>query len=224
MSIEKNLSGWSKANNGLKQVAIITIGLSLATVVGMFFYFTVEVNNLNEKLDKARTEKFILDPSSGLMLRGSFRDYNRRDRENIYKALSRRFVDSWFGFDAETYQENWRMGSHYSSIEIRNRFISNYGKNGKNIPYEMKYNNMQWYSYVDSVKIDMESKPVYGQIYFKRKVKKPAGQKWDLMVGEFEIRDLDRATEENEYAAIIERWRIKSRKSKTNNEYKELVK
>lgn len=202
----KDLTSFSRALNGMK---MITIAVASTAILGMVIVFAVyisQLSDMNTQVIQARSEHFVIEPTSGHILKGSFRALNQGDRENMLKALVGRFVDCWYDFDGETFKENLKTGLNYSSQEVANMFLAEYLKSDFDLGHKLKDEKMNWYCYVDSITINMDNK--IGTFYGKQKIVKPYGHKWIKLTARFQLRDLDKITEKNEYAAVVENWKI----------------
>lgn len=200
----KDLTSFSSALSGMKVLAITVTCVSVVSVVIIWLIYLSKIERVNQQLDEARTQKFVMDPLSGFMLRGSFKSLERKDREYIYNAVARRFVDYWYDFDGETFKNNLEQGMNYCSQEVANMKLSDYLNKDFNLGQQLRDEKTRWYTYVDSVDLNMENK--IGMIWAKRKIQKPYEHKWYNLVAKFKVRDLDKITPDNEYAALIEKW------------------
>lgn len=204
----KELTSFSNALSGMKIVSIVVSVVSILACVFLFVYYTNQVSELNKKLDVARNERFIFDPTSGFMLRGSFRMLQEEDRKNLYKSLVKRFIDCFYDFDGETFKDNLRIGTAYSSEEVSNIKLSDYLEGSFNLGQKLLDEKTIWYAKVDSMEIRTDLVPIQGIVYARKKIVKPYGTENFNLVAKFTIRDLDKITEKNEYAAIIDQWKI----------------
>lgn len=202
----KDLTSFSKALSGMKLITISVAGASVLGMVIVFVMYVSQLGEMNHQVIEARSQHFVIEPTSGHILKGSFRALNVGDREKMLKALVGRFVDCWYDFDGETFKENLKTGLNYSSQEVSNVFLAEYLKSDFDLGHKLKDEKMNWYCYVDSVALNMES--MIGTFHGKQKIVKPYGQKWIKLVARFQIRELDQVTDKNEYAAVIDKWKI----------------
>lgn len=207
----KDLTSFSKALGGMKIITIIVVSTSLIGWVVIFTVYSTKMEVMSNMVAEARREGFAFDPTSGHILRGSFRALTLNDRKKMHQALVQRFVDCWYDFDGETFKENLKMGVDYSSQEVSNMFLAEYLQGEFDLGYKLRDEKMNWYAYPDSVKMDMEN--MTGVFYGKQKIVKPYGHKWLSLVAHFKIRELDKVTEKNEYAAVVEKWKVVEQKA-----------
>jgi hypothetical protein len=202
----KDLSSFSNALKNLKIIAIVAIVASLFSCLSMFLIFIIKVDDFGNKIQQASRESFVIEPTSGHILRGSFKALNYEDRKKINTALVSRFVSYFYQFDGETFRDNLKTGLNYSSQEVANVFLSEYLQGEFNLGVRLKDEKMQWYVTADSIKIDMNT--MEGVYYGKQKRQKPFGYQVFSMTGYFQIRELTNVSEKNEYAAVVEKWKV----------------
>ncbi len=204
----KELTSFSNALSGMKIVAIVVSITAILSSVFLFVYYTNQISELNKQLDVARNQRFVFDPTSGFMLRGSFRMLEEEDRKNLYKSLVNRFIDCFYDFDGETFKDNLKIGTAYVSEDVANIKLSDYLEGKYNLGQKLLDEKTVWYAKVDSMTIRTDLKPIQGIVYARKKIVKPYGNEMYHLIGKFTIRDLDKITEKNEYAAIIDQWKI----------------
>jgi hypothetical protein len=202
----KDFGGFSSAINGLKILAILTVVLSILSVIGMFFLYTSKLDAMNAELSESKKHMFVLEPESSMMMKGTFKMMQGRDREIIYRALVNRFVDCFYDFDAETFKSNIETGINYTSNEVAKTKLADYLEGSFNLANKLRDEKMIWYAKIDSIKINMDTKE--GIIWGKRKTVKPLESTMNNLIARFSIRDLDKITEKNEFGCVIDKFSI----------------
>ena len=158
------------------------------------------------KIEQYQNKLWLLDKETGEVYKAvKSNGISKEERKVEYKHLVTDFYKCFYEFDQFTFENH--INSALNLIgESGKEMYEEYKRDG--VIMKLQEGNQRVTVEIDSIFIDMDSKPIRGIAYAKQTTERSNGKLSRHLNSQFLIYDLDTKTEENPHAAMIEDFQV----------------